>query len=125
MRIFSNDKGVAAERAAEQWLIRQGLISVTRNFRCRHGEIDLVMSDNEQLIFVEVRLRSHNDYGGAIESVTRAKQQKILRAAQFFLASEPRWQHMPCRFDVLAAKPREKSAQLEWQWLPAAFTAED
>lgn len=128
MRIFSlsgsSVRGEAAERAAEQWLNGQGLSSVARNFRCKAGEIDLVMRDGGQLVFVEVRLRSRLSHGGATESVTRAKQRRIIRAAEAFLLGEPRWRQLPCRFDVLAAQPRAEGGSVEWQWLRAAFVAD-
>lgn len=124
MRIFNPDNGACAERAAEQWLCGQGLSRVARNFRCRMGEIDLIMRDGEYLVFIEVRLRSRNDYGGAAASVTRAKQQRLIRAAQQFLALNARWQRAPCRFDVVAAQP-DGADHYQWQWLRAAFvTAE-
>lgn len=121
---FAREKGAAAERAAERWLNRQGLALVTRNFRCKTGEIDLIMRDGEYLVFIEVRLRSRSDYGDAAASVTQAKQQRLIRAAQQFLLSESRWRHQPCRFDVLAGQPLANAAGFEWLWLRAAFSAE-
>jgi putative endonuclease len=62
--------GQAAESRAEAFLKTQGLTLVARNWRCRFGEIDLVMQDGSTLVFVEVRLRSRSDFGGAAASVT-------------------------------------------------------
>ena len=118
----SAQAGSAAERAAEQWLRRQGLSTVARNFRCPLGEIDLVMSDGPQLVFVEVRLRNRSDYGGAAASVTRAKQHRLIRAAGVVLGDHPRWRQAACRFDVLAG--RHHNGELEWQWLRDAFAAD-
>ena len=93
-------EGQAGEDAALSWLQRQGLRLVTRNFRCKAGEIDLVMHDHASLVFVEVRKRASTDYGGAAASITPAKQRRLLRAAQFYLL---RYQAQPaCRFDVVA-----------------------
>jgi putative endonuclease len=116
--------GSAAEQAAQQWLRGQGLRSVAQNFRCRCGEIDLVMLDREQLVFIEVRLRSRSDYGSAAESVTGRKQQRLIRAAQLFLLANPRWSRAPCRFDVLAASAPGADGAFEWQWLRNAFYAQ-
>lgn len=118
--------GSAAEHAAEQWLHRHGLSTVARNFRCRLGEIDLVMQERGQLVFVEVRRRRRDDFGGAAASVTRAKQQRLIRAAQVFLAQQPRWRDAACRFDVLAARAigNAPGDELEWQWLRDAFGAD-
>lgn len=94
--------GMEAERSAETWLISQGLHLIQRNMRCRVGEIDLIMTDGENLIFVEVRHRKNKQFGGAAESVDWRKQRKLLRAARFFLAANPNWSKHPCRFDIIA-----------------------
>ncbi|HZS81035.1 MAG TPA: YraN family protein [Herbaspirillum sp.] len=92
--------GDAAEGAALAFLLQQGLHEVQRNFRCKGGEIDLIMRDDDVVVFVEVRKRSKDSYGGALASVTRAKQKRLIIAAQVFLQS---YRCLPaCRFDVLA-----------------------
>ena len=60
------------------------------------------MQEGEQLVFVEVRLRRHQGFGGALESVTYTKQQRIIRAAGYFLQTHPAWADHACRFDVVA-----------------------
>jgi putative endonuclease len=92
--------GQTAESRAEAFLETQGLKLVARNWRCRFGEIDLVMQDAATLVFVEVRLRSRADFGGAAASVTPAKQKKLLAAARQYLSSLKTLP--PCRFDVVA-----------------------
>jgi putative endonuclease len=92
--------GRSAEARAEAFLQAQGLKPVARNWRCRFGEIDLVMQDGATLVFVEVRLRSRGDFGDAAASVTAAKQKKLLAAARQYLAALKDWP--PCRFDVVA-----------------------
>ena len=77
-------EGQIWEGRAEQFLLRQGLVLITRNFSTRSGEIDLIMRDDTHIAFVEVRFRSTTRYGGAIGSVTRAKQQKLIKCAQRF-----------------------------------------
>ena len=92
--------GTKAENDALIFLQGQGLIPVTRNFRCRLGEIDLIMQDGNTLVFIEVRKRKNRLYGGAAASITPAKQQKIIKTAYFYLQ---RYKTLPaCRFDVVA-----------------------
>ena len=91
--------GARAEAIAADYLARRGLTLVARNYRTRHGEIDLVMRDGDTLVFVEVRMRSRNDYGGAAGSVTAAKQERWIAASLAYLAQLGR--EPPCRFDVV------------------------
>ncbi|RZV52326.1 MAG: YraN family protein [Pseudomonadales bacterium] len=92
-------RGQAAEHAACLFLQRQGLQLVCKNYRCRRGEIDLVMRDHELLVFVEVRMRNHSGYGGAAASVTRAKQRRLVCTAAEYLQAHK--QQRACRFDVV------------------------
>jgi putative endonuclease len=92
--------GQTAESRAEAFLVTHGLKLVARNWRCRFGEIDLVMQEGATLVFVEVRLRSRSDFGGAAASVTPAKQKKLLAAARQYLTTLKTLP--PCRFDVVA-----------------------
>jgi putative endonuclease len=92
--------GQSAEARAEAFLKTHGLTLVARNWRCRFGEIDLVMQDGPTLVFVEVRLRRRSDFGGAAASVTPAKQKKLLAAARQYLTTLKTFP--PCRFDVVA-----------------------
>ncbi len=81
----------------------QGLQPVTRNYRCRGGEIDLIMRQGETLVFVEVRYRADTRHGGAAGSVTRSKQRKIVLAAQhYFKQHAINEANQACRFDVIA-----------------------
>ena len=80
-------QGTAAEDLALRYLEARGLSLVTRNFRCRTGELDLIMRDGEHLVFVEVRSRRSTRYGTPAESVTRTKQQRLLRAAALLSAT--------------------------------------
>jgi putative endonuclease len=93
-------KGQAGEDAALNYLEREGLALVTRNFRCKGGEIDLVMQENGTLVFIEVRKRADARHGGAAASVTAAKQRRLITAAHIYLQ---RYKMPPaCRFDVVA-----------------------
>lgn len=103
-------KGQDWEERALAHLRTQGLSPVTRNFRCKAGEIDLVMRDGPTLVFVEVRRRASSAYGGAAASVTAAKQAKLLRAARLYLLLRHGAAPPPCRFDVVAIE----GERLEW-----------
>lgn len=92
--------GAAAEDAALAHLRDAGLTLIERNFRCRGGELDLVMRQGNILVFVEVRARADIAHGGALASITPAKQRRLLLAAETFLQ---RYSPLPpCRFDVVA-----------------------
>jgi putative endonuclease len=99
---LTSSQGASAEALAEQFLTQQGLRMRTRNYRCRLGEIDLIMQDGATLVFVEVRLRTNTRFCSAAESVDSRKQQKLLRAAQFYLQQHRLTESAPCRFDVVA-----------------------
>jgi putative endonuclease len=107
-----------AEEQAARYLESQGLRLVTRNFRCRLGEIDLVMSDGAMLVFVEVRFRRSDHYGSGAESVTWAKQRKLLAAARVYLARHA-LADAHCRFDVVSVSKRHYRP--DFQWLRNAF----
>lgn len=92
--------GDAGEDAALSHLTGKGMSLVERNFRCRGGEIDLVMRDGETLVFVEVRARADARHGGAAASITTRKQARLIVAAQVFLQRYR--MPPPCRFDVVA-----------------------
>jgi putative endonuclease len=91
-------RGTAAEDRAARFLEQHGLNVIERNFRVRGGEIDLVCRDGRSLVFVEVRLRSRADYGGAAASITPTKQARLILAARHWLA---RHGEAPCRFDCV------------------------
>jgi putative endonuclease len=109
--------GDSKERLAEDYLCGQRLRTVTRNHRCRHGEIDLIMRDGETLVFVEVRYRRSSRFGTPADSVDRRKQQRLAAAASHYLQGHPTL--LPCRFDVIAISGRD---QIEW--IKNAFTLE-
>lgn len=111
------------EQRAARWLRARGLRIVARNFRCRCGEIDLVVRDRDHLVFVEVRARSNPRYVSAAASVDARKQRRLVRAAQVFLQKHPQLSHLPCRFDVIAFEPRQSAPDAEPHWLRAAFTS--
>lgn len=122
MPLFTTKQtGDSAERIAETFLQGHGLTLVTRNYRCRFGEIDLIMRQRDTLVFIEVRLRrSHkgNDFGGPAASITATKQSRIIAAAQHYLAGIK--QLPPCRFDAVLLNGLNVK---DVEWLPNAFEA--
>lgn len=110
----SNTKGEAAEALAEQFLQAQGLQTRARNYRCKVGEIDLIMQHGDTLVFVEVRLRNNPRFSQAAESVTWRKQQKIIRAAQVYLMQTRLTDSVICRFDVVALATTNSGAEPDW-----------
>jgi putative endonuclease len=113
------EQGREAEQQAAEFLALQGLRPIERNYRCRCGEIDLIMQGREGLVFVEVRFRRDTRFGGAAASVDRSKQQKLLRAAQYYLQRHNAF-NRPCRFDVVAVMPGRDGAP-EFEWIKNAF----
>jgi putative endonuclease len=107
--------GRSAEALARTHLERHGLRLLAQNWLCRRGELDLVMLDGDTVVFVEVRYRRHEAWGGALESVDARKRGKLASAAALFLQQEARWAKHPCRFDVVAISPSgESSSRLNW-----------
>jgi putative endonuclease len=105
-----NDRGRAAEAVAADYLSRQGLEILHRNFRCRFGEIDLIARDGDAVVFVEVRMRGRSDFGGAAESITAAKRGRLVKAAGFYLSGQRRTPR--CRFDAILVSGAE--GRIEW-----------
>ena len=107
-------QGELAEQKALNYLSQQGLQLQERNFRCRSGELDLIMTDKQTLVIVEVRFRKNNHYGSAAESVTVSKQSRIIAATQVYLSRHPT--NSAIRFDVIAI-----SGNFEINWIKNAF----
>lgn len=108
-------RGAAAEDAAAAYLVARGVKLLERNYRCRFGEIDLIVQDGRTLVFVEVRHRSSAAFGSAAESITQSKQRKLLRAARHYMAQH---QDFPaCRFDAVLLDGGTQAVD----WLRNAF----
>ena len=112
----TTDTGQQAEALAAGFLKKRGLTVVTRNYRCRGGEIDLICRDGKGLVFVEVRQRSRSDFGGAAASITASKRRRIILAAQHYLLGKPA---CDCRFDCVLIDGGEL------EWIKNAFAADD
>lgn len=116
------ERGQRAEVAAQHHLEAQGLRLVQRNYRCRRGEIDLVMEDGSTLVFVEVRYRGTSTYGTAEETVGQRKQARLVATALHYL--QHTGQHSrPCRFDVVALTDGKADNPAHLQWIINAFDA--
>jgi len=108
-------RGAAAEELAAVFLEGRGLRIVERNYRCRFGEIDLVARSGAVLVFVVVRARKSEAFGGAAGSITAAKRRRLVAAARHYLAKHR--VSRACRFDVVLLRGREQ----EIEWLSDAF----
>lgn len=112
--------GAKAEQLAETFLHQQGLATCVKNYRCKMGEIDLIMQQGNTLVFVEVRLRTNRHFLSAAESVTLAKQKKIILTAQQFLLERHLSDKYACRFDVIALNSNQSN---KIEWIRDAFSA--
>lgn len=115
---MSNSLGDAFETRAQAFLTRRGWRLLARNYRCREGEIDLIMRDRGGvLVFVEVRARRDQRFGGACASITVEKRRRLVQAARHYLMTRPGG---PCRFDVVAFDGPEQTLS----WVRNAFDAD-
>lgn len=95
--------------------MQQGLIFVDKNVHCRQGEIDLIMKDQQTYVFVEVKFRKNNNYGGAISAISKTKQDKIKHCVAFFLhKAKLNEYNTPCRFDVIALEGDINQPKVTW-----------
>lgn len=118
-------RGAAVEAAARAHLQRAGLRELASNARFRVGELDLVMFDARAgcVVFVEVRYRAGDAFGGGAASVDARKRRRLVRAAQSFLQSHRAFPDAPCRFDVVEASGDPAAPAL--RWIRDAFRADD
>jgi len=117
------ESGHAAERLARGRLERRGLVWIASNYRCRLGELDLVMADASMLVVVEVRYRRHTRMMNPCESLTVGKLRRVALATRHFLHRHPRWRDAPVRFDVVAIHGPLEEARMNW--IRGAFTIDD
>lgn len=104
-------KGPEGEDRALSFLQARGLKLVARNWRCKAGELDLVMRDADTVVVAEVRVRRRDDYGTALETVDHRKQARLVRATRLLLARRPELAEHPLRFDVVAL---DGAGGIEW-----------
>lgn len=99
--------GTVYETMAAEYLHNLGYRIVERNFRCRMGEIDIIAEDKDYLCFIEVKFRSGTGCGSPLEAITRKKQHRIIRVAQYYMAGHGYTLDTLCRFDVVAIQKNE------------------
>lgn len=121
-------RGDVVENAALAHLQARGMHLLSRNASACVGEIDLVMldksgADGDAVVFVEVRYRAGDSFGGGIASVDIGKRRRLVRAAQIFLQLNPRHADAPCRFDVVGASGDPAAPMI--QWVRDAFRVDD
>jgi putative endonuclease len=115
---LSRDIGKVKEDLALKYLKNKGLRLIEANFNCRYGELDLIMSESEVLVFVEVKYRGSKSFGGALNAVSNTKQRKLTRTALYYMQQKELCDHQ-ARFDVLAIDGDDI------QWIQNAFYAAD
>ncbi|MGB5454627.1 MAG: YraN family protein [Gammaproteobacteria bacterium] len=118
----SRDRGQDAERACCEYLQDKGLKLLDRNYHGRRGELDLVMQDNDTVVFVEVRYRSNNRFCSAAETITPSKQKKLRLTAEQYLQQQTRLKNG--RFDVVAMTEKvgnNGSNDYSFEWIKNAF----
>ena len=106
--------GKKAESIAKNYLFRQGLKLIEKNFVTKVGEIDLVMQEGQKIIFVEVRYRQDTRFGLPEETVTLAKQRRIVKAAQQYLIAKKLYDECECRFDIVAIHGTIPKHEINW-----------
>jgi putative endonuclease len=114
--------GKRAEAMARLHLEKQGYILLVQNYRSKLGEIDLIMEDNSDIVFVEVRYRRRSDFGSAMESIDQRKKNKIIKTAMFYLQQKNWFYHKNSRFDVVTLQP--VNGKLHLDWIKNAFVAD-
>jgi len=103
--------GDAAEAMAASHLLAQGCTLIARNARYPGGNSDLIVFERSVVVFVEVRMRSNMAYGGAVSSIDRFKQKRMMRAAQHWLLQQYGERWPACRFDVVCV---DGNGTIEW-----------
>lgn len=119
-RHLNREKGQIGEDIAAKYLKDQGLTLVTTNFNCRFGELDLIMTESDKLVFVEVKMRSKDNFGGAIHAVSPQKQRKLIKTAQWYMQQHSLSDKF-ARFDVVAIDHNNQSKQPDIKWIQNAF----
>lgn len=116
-------QGEDAEAACLMHLKSKGLKLVDKNFHCRQGEIDIIMLDQKTLVFVEVRFRKNNNFGGGLESITSTKQKKLRRTAELYLQQNKQYKN--ARFDVVSmsknSQANNNKTEYTFDWIENAF----
>jgi len=107
-------KGLYYEKLAFHYLKKQGLKFILNNYYCRLGEIDLVMSDKDCIVFIEVRYRKNADFGRGLDTINKYKQKKLIKTAQFYLIQEGLYEKVSTSFDVISISGSNFKPKLSW-----------
>ena len=122
----TREQGQFTENLACRYLENKGLNLIEKNFNCKVGEIDLIMQDNDTLVFVEVRYRKNKNFGSGAESITASKQSKLIKTASLYLQRHARLNQYPARFDVVSITgfiETEDLNNIKFDWIENAFGA--
>ena len=113
--LYKRQKGSFWEQKAQDYLKQRGLCPLKTNYYSRFGEIDLIMKDGETIVFVEVKYRKSNAFGGALASITNKKQQNLTKTATIYLQqAQLNAYNTPCRFDIVIIEGEETSPTITW-----------
>ncbi len=121
-KLTTSQIGQAVENWVQSQLQQKGLNLIAKNLQTKFGEIDLIMQDQTEIVFIEVRYREQPHFGDGAESVTTKKQRRLIYSAYTFLAMQYEQSDPPCRFDVISVTG--KLEKLKMSWIPAAFEVE-
>lgn len=123
-KFSTTQKGQRAEQYAARHLQQQGLHLLKANYRTAGGEIDLIMQEEEEIVFVEVRHRQKTYFANPVDSINRSKQKKIIRAALQYLSQQNLIEKVNCRFDVIGISYSLTTAP-QIEWIQNAFSIDD
>lgn len=124
--VTTREQGEYTESLACQYLENKGFKLIEKNFNCRVGEIDLIMKDNDSLVFIEVRYRRSNNFGSGAESITASKQSKLIKTASLYLQQHAKLNKYPARFDVVSITgfiETDNIDNINFDWIENAFGA--
>ena len=116
-------KGLCFETGAARYLENQGCQLLTRGFRCRLGEIDLIVKDQDFICFVEVKFRQTLSFGGAAYAIPATKQRRLIKTAQYFIQENPQIANQAMRFDALLIQ-QQANHSFRCNWIKNAFYGE-
>ena len=122
----TREQGQYTENLACRYLESKGFKLIEKNFNCKMGEIDLIMKENNSLVFVEVRYRKTNNFGSGAESITETKQKKLIKTASLYLQRHAKLNEYPARFDVVSITGCIETTELNkinFDWIENAFGA--
>ena len=110
----ANSSGKQAEAIAANYLSKQGIKIIERNFHCRFGEIDLIGLTDQYLVFIEVRYRKDEHYMTVFETIDKHKCRKLVTTSEYYLNSHRKYQDMTCRYDVIGITGEISDPAIEW-----------